>query len=587
MPGGLMNLVYTGQENIILTGNPKKTFFSTTYKKYTNFGLQRFRIDFTGDRVLSFEKETAFEFKIPRYAELLLDTYLAINLPDIWSPLFSLSNNGLVRENENIGTDYQNDIIPYQFRWVKHFGAKLIRKITIHSGGAIISEYSGEWLYTQIERDEQSKKDLWERMIGHEERFYDPAAKHNGYYPNATYKENGCEPSIKGRRLYIPIGAWFNKNSRLALPLIALQYQEVFIKIELSPVKELFTIMDIPESIDNRDLALIQDVYTEVPNEKRNKAWPKWINSKSYRRAPKPSSPNEQLWIFLQEPPNYPGGTNPGPISNDRYIRRNDWNTDIHLIGCYVFLSNEERRVMAGTEQKYLIKNVYEHEFKDIFGATSVNILARNMVSTLTFRFRRTDVYIRNEWFNYSNWEWDDFKPYGIDYQLNNNYKQNKLLSAPSYNEIYGLSKDFKIENNKEILINLGIRFGEEYRENVYEYGIYNYIEKWNRTSGIAKDGIYIYNFSLDSNANLYQPCGAQSMNKWKHLTFEFTSLLPPIVEGKNTDVDILCDEDRQIVSVRKNPFQLNKYNYDLKVYEERYNVLIVTAGRMGLQNAR
>ena len=30
-------LVYTGQENVILTGNPQKTFFSTTYKKYTNF----------------------------------------------------------------------------------------------------------------------------------------------------------------------------------------------------------------------------------------------------------------------------------------------------------------------------------------------------------------------------------------------------------------------------------------------------------------------------------------------------------------------------------------------------------------------
>ena len=27
-------------------------------------------------------------------------------------------------------------------------------------------------------------------------------------------------------------------------------------------------------------------------------------------------------------------------------------------------------------------------------------------------------------------------------------------------------------------------------------------------------------------------------MNKWKHLTFEFTSLLPPIIEGRNTDVD-------------------------------------------------
>ena len=28
MPGGLLNLVAVGQENILLTGNPKKTFCS-------------------------------------------------------------------------------------------------------------------------------------------------------------------------------------------------------------------------------------------------------------------------------------------------------------------------------------------------------------------------------------------------------------------------------------------------------------------------------------------------------------------------------------------------------------------------------
>ena len=44
MPGGLLNIAAYGAENLILTGNPKKTFFNATYKKYTNFGLQRFRI---------------------------------------------------------------------------------------------------------------------------------------------------------------------------------------------------------------------------------------------------------------------------------------------------------------------------------------------------------------------------------------------------------------------------------------------------------------------------------------------------------------------------------------------------------------
>ena len=45
MPGGLLNIAAQGAENIILTGNPSKTFFKSTYKKYTNFGLQRFRIE--------------------------------------------------------------------------------------------------------------------------------------------------------------------------------------------------------------------------------------------------------------------------------------------------------------------------------------------------------------------------------------------------------------------------------------------------------------------------------------------------------------------------------------------------------------
>ena len=37
MPGGLLQLVAYGQANIILTGEPKTTFFKSSYKKYTPF----------------------------------------------------------------------------------------------------------------------------------------------------------------------------------------------------------------------------------------------------------------------------------------------------------------------------------------------------------------------------------------------------------------------------------------------------------------------------------------------------------------------------------------------------------------------
>ena len=48
MAGGLLNLIAIGNQNIILNGNPTKSFFKTKYAKYTNFGLQKFLIDYNG-----------------------------------------------------------------------------------------------------------------------------------------------------------------------------------------------------------------------------------------------------------------------------------------------------------------------------------------------------------------------------------------------------------------------------------------------------------------------------------------------------------------------------------------------------------
>ena len=54
MAGGLMQLVSQSQQNVILNGNPSKTFWKATYKKYTNYGKQNFRIDYTGNQPLRF-----------------------------------------------------------------------------------------------------------------------------------------------------------------------------------------------------------------------------------------------------------------------------------------------------------------------------------------------------------------------------------------------------------------------------------------------------------------------------------------------------------------------------------------------------
>ena len=60
MAGGLMNLVSQGNQNVILNSNPSKTFWKSTYKKYTNFGKQNFRIDYEGTPILNPTTESTF-----------------------------------------------------------------------------------------------------------------------------------------------------------------------------------------------------------------------------------------------------------------------------------------------------------------------------------------------------------------------------------------------------------------------------------------------------------------------------------------------------------------------------------------------
>ena len=89
MTGGLLNLVSQGQQNVILNGNPSKSYWKGVYQKYTNFGKQSFRVDFQGAKTLRLNEESSFTFKIPRYADLLMDCYISLELPNIWSPLLS------------------------------------------------------------------------------------------------------------------------------------------------------------------------------------------------------------------------------------------------------------------------------------------------------------------------------------------------------------------------------------------------------------------------------------------------------------------------------------------------------------------
>ena len=583
MPGGLLNIVAYGQQNIILNGNPSKTFFKCVYSKYTNFGLQKFRIDFEGQRNIRLSEESKFSFKIPRYADLLMDTYLVIQLPNIWSPIYP-------PQAEDTSGHLNSEWVEYGFKWIKNLGTQLIKEIQISIGGQVLSKFSGQYLYNLVERDfSDVKKDLYYKMTGNITELNDPArfgqnSIGDGKYPNAYYTGTttaqhllGPEPSIRGRQLFIPINAWFSLNSKMAFPLVALQYNQLVIDVTLRPVQELFVIRDIG-NISNTE-----------PNT------PPYVQ-------PNFNNPLQGFYRFLQPPPDT-------QLNFDSYTdTRTNWNADVHLISTYAFLSEIEVKSFALNEQNYLIKDVHEYKFFNITGNKKVQLDTLGMISNWTWFFQRNDSYMRNEWSNYSNWPYD-YQPYPPNDGFNAIETAINPLNPPTliplstgnpitpYNNPYAmgdtppvtgffLTDFYNPQNEKNILQSLGILLDGKYRENILSAGVYNYIEKYTRTSGNGPDGLYCYNFCLNTNPFDFQPNGAINMSKFKTIEFEFSTIQP--VLDPNAKFYTICDPATgTIIGVNKPSWIIYDYNYDLTIFEERYNIVKFISGNAGLQFAR
>jgi hypothetical protein len=115
--------------------------------------------------------------------------------------------------------------------------------------------------------------------------------------------------------------------------------------------------------------------------------------------------------------------------------------------------------------------------------------------------------------------------------------------------------------------------------------GIYNYIEKYIRTSGNAPDGLYCYNFALHTDPFDFQPSGAMNLSRFNDIQFEFSTYVPPL--DPSASFYNICDSDGTIVGVNKPSWRIYNYNYDLTIHEERYNIITFVGGNAGLMYAR
>ena len=563
MSGGLIQLVSASNQDIVLTGNPSKTFFKSTYHKYTNFSLQKFRLDFEGSRTLRLSEESTFTFKVKRYGDLLMDCYLSVELPNIWSPIFPPQTDDTSTAN-NTGA-----WIPYEFRWIENIGAQMISKITITCGNQTLQEFSGAYLLAMVQRDFSGvKKDLFDKMTGNVPELNDPANSGSrvNAYPNAYYTTDaaGAEPSIRGRTLYIPLNAWFTLKSQMAFPLVALQYNELQIHVTMRPIQELFQIRDVMDSDNN---------YPYI--------------------APNFNQYYMQFYRFLQTPPDVSLGVN--SYTDTRTL----WNADVHLNCTYCFLSNAESRIFALNEQKYLFKQARENVFYNVTGPNKVQLDSMGMISSYTFYLQRSDANLRNEWSNYTNWPYN-YLPYDLTpastsgtYEItrtNPDGTTTTVYIGPGVNangKLTGwmLTGNYNLENEKNILISMALLLDGSYRENAQPVGVYNYIEKYTRTAGNAPDGLYVYNFCMNSSQSDLQPSGAINMSRFTTIEFEINTIVPsldPYAQSLN-----ICDpETGNIIGINKPTWRIYDYNFNLVVFEERINMITFVGGNCGLMYA-
>ena len=227
MGGGLMQLVAYGAQDVYLTGNPQITFWKVTYRRYTNFAIESIEQTFNGQA--DFGRRV--QCTISRNGDLAYRTYLQVTLPEI-NQLMGLGN---YNTGENTGV---------YARWLDYPGEQLIAQVEVEIGGQRIDRQYGDWMHiwNQLTMTSEQLRGYF-KMIGNTTQLTfitDPSFSDVESPCDSAAPRQVCAPrnALPETTLYVPLQFWFCTNPGLALPLIALQYHEVKINLDIRPIDE-------------------------------------------------------------------------------------------------------------------------------------------------------------------------------------------------------------------------------------------------------------------------------------------------------------------------------------------------------------
>ena len=216
MGGGLMQLVAYGAQDVYLTGNPQITFWKVTYRRYTNFAMESIEQTFNGQA--DFGRRVTCT--LARNGDLAYRTYLQVTLPEIGTSLANFA------------------------RWLDFPGEQLIAQVEVEIGGQRIDRQYGDWMHiwNQLTLSKEQERGYY-KMVGNTTQLTyitDPSFADVDGPCDSNAPRQVCAPrnALPETTLYVPFQFWYCRNPGLALPLIALQYHEVRVNLDIRPIDE-------------------------------------------------------------------------------------------------------------------------------------------------------------------------------------------------------------------------------------------------------------------------------------------------------------------------------------------------------------
>ena len=246
MGGALMQLVAYGAQDVFLTGTPEITFWKVSYRRHTNFAMESIEQTFSGQA--DFGRRVTCT--ISRNGDLAYRTYLQVTLPEINQ---SMINNGTTA----------NGINGVYARWLDFIGEQLVAQVEVEIGGQRIDRQYGDWMHiwNQLTMTSEQQRGYF-KLIGNTTQLTymtDPSfADIAGPCAASGGPTQVCAPrrALPETTLYVPLQFWFCRNPGLALPLIALQYHEVKINLDLRPIGECLWAVNNLNSVTSGSLAV-------------------------------------------------------------------------------------------------------------------------------------------------------------------------------------------------------------------------------------------------------------------------------------------------------------------------------------------